>query len=342
LPHRPQASPRTQSGDEPIPVAGSFSYARQNIDTNDLYRGVVHAVRRVPNGTAVYYSVGVAAGLSWIPTSTFPVSDSSGGYRIGDASSLALVDTDGLRIYTPMVGPDGCLCPTVSDLRDRAPDASSDGSGKLYVGWAVMPPLPASVRTVSVVFGFGNTVDDVPVGDEGPLEPAVAAPSTVLGTGCPALPDEAAVAAVPEPARHIGSLISHVADLEQRVATDEQPGQVDENLSADVLFEINSATLSPAAQATIAEVAARVKERATGEVSVVGHTDYTGTPQLNAQLSLDRARAVQAALQPGVGPRVRLTSTGRGETEPVADNDTPEGRMLNRRVTVTYAVPETS
>lgn len=79
--------------------------------------------------------------------------------------------------------------------------------------------------------GFGNTVDAVPVG-EGPLEPAVTVPSTVLGTGWPALPDAAAVAAVPDPARHIGSLISHVADLEQRVSTDEQPGRVEENLSA--------------------------------------------------------------------------------------------------------------
>lgn len=73
---------------------------------------------------------------------------------------------------------------------------------------------------------------------------------------------------------------------------------------------------------------------------MVGHTDSTGTPDYNAQLSLARARAVQGALQPAVGPAVSLTATGRGEREPVADNATPDGRTQNRRVTVTYRVAE--
>lgn len=59
-------------------------------------------------------------------------------------------------------------------------------------------------------------------------------------------------------------------------------------------------------------------------MSVVGPTDSTGTPAYNAQLSLARARAVQAALQPGVGPGVTMSATGQGEREPVADNATPQ------------------
>lgn len=173
-----------------------------------------------------------------------------------------------------------------------------------------MAPLPAEVRSVSVFFGFGNQVEDVPVGD-GALGPAVPMP-TVLGAGWPALPDAAEVAAVADPSRYVRPLIRHVADVERRVAVAEQPGQVDESLAADVLFAVDSAMLTSAAQATLAEVADRVKERAKGAVTVIGHTDSTGTPAYNAQLSLARAQAVQAALQPGVGPGVTLSHRQRG------------------------------
>ena len=270
--------------------------------------------------------------MTWTPTASLPVVSLNEDYRIGDASALALVDTAGLRYYQPMVGPAGCLCPRAAELGTE--------SGTLYVGWAVMPPLPPELSSVSVAFGFGNQVEDVPVGN-GPLTPAVPAPTTELGKGWPALPDAATVGAVPDPARYVRALVRHVADLERQVSTEERPGSVDENLSADVLFAVDSATLTPAAQAAIGKVAARVKERAQGSVQVVGHTDSTGTPDYNARLSLDRARAVQAALQASVGPQVSLAATGRGEQEPVADNATPEGRAQNRRVTVTYAVPET-
>ena len=325
-------TPRLQAAEEQIPVAGTFSYATSFDDTQPLIRGAVHAVRRIPGGTALYYSVGVPEGMTWTPTASLPVVSLNEDYRIGDAAALGLVDTAGLRYYQPMVGPAGCLCPKVAQLGTE--------SGTLYVGWAVMPPLPPELSSVSVAFGFGNQVEDVPVGN-GPLTPAVPAPTTELGKGWPALPDAATVGAVPDPARYVRALVRHVADLERQVSTEERPGSVDENLSADVLFAVDSATLTPAAQAAIGKVAARVKERAQGSVQVVGHTDSTGTPDYNARLSLDRARAVQAALQASVGPQVSLAATGRGEQEPVADNATPEGRAQNRRVTVTYAVPET-
>lgn len=324
------------------PASGTFSYHPFFDDRQPLYRGAVHAVRRIPGGTAIYYSVGVPGGATWAPTAAFPVVRLSSDYKVGDASTLTLVDTEGLRTYSPMVGPDGCLCPRVGELTVRRGSGSTgDASGRLFVGWAVMPPLPAEVETVSVEFGYGTQIEDVPVGD-GALLPAVPAPSTELGQGWPALPDDAAVAAVPDPSRFIGSLVRRVADLERRVSIDEQPGQVDENLPADVLFAVGSATLTPAAQATVAQVAVRVKERTRGEVTIVGHTDSTGTSALNTELSLARARAVQAALPPGVGPQVTLTATGRGKDEPVADNATDEGRTLNRRVTVTYRVAEPS
>lgn len=312
-----------------LPVAGTFSYHAGHDDEQAEIRGAVHAVRRIPGGTAVYYSLGTPTGQPWTPTASMPVVNLSEDYEIGAASSLGLVDPSGLRYYQPMVGPDGCLCPAVADL--------GQGAGVLHVGWAVMPPLPAEVTSVGVVFGFGNQVEDVPV-EDGPLEPAVAQPSTELGEGWPELPDAAQVAAVTDPGRYVRSLVRNVADLERKVTTKERPGRVDESLSADVLFAVDSATLTPAAQSTLAELAARLRERAVGEVTIIGHTDSTGAPDYNLRLSIARAQAVLDALRADVGPEVKLTASGRGEQEPVADNSTPDGRMQNRRVTVTYRV----
>ncbi len=329
LPGVASGNPRAQAAGEQIPVAGTFSYPGRFIDTEPEIRGAVHAVQRIPGGTALYYSVGSPASMPFNRASVLPVPSLDVAYRSVDAATVALIDTQGLGFYQPMIGRDGCLCPELTDFGTKG--------GELYVGWAVMPPLPPGVAKVSVVFGFGNQVEDVPVGD-GPLEPAVPTSPNVLGQGWPALPDSAALAGVTNPAQFVRPLVRHVADLEQRVSIAEQPGQVDESLAADVLFAVDSATLTPAAQATLAAVAARVKERAKGAVTVVGHTDSTGTPAYNAQLSLARARAVQAALQPGVGSGVTLTPTGVGERQPVADNATPEGRAQNRRVTVTYRI----
>jgi outer membrane protein OmpA-like peptidoglycan-associated protein len=76
-------------------------------------------------------------------------------------------------------------------------------------------------------------------------------------------------------------------------------------------------------------------------VDVVGHTDSTGSDAINQPLSEDRAASVGAYLQSrGVIPQ-RLATAGVGSRYPIAGNDTPEGRALNRRVEITL-VPLTS
>jgi OmpA-OmpF porin, OOP family len=331
----PTAPPTGSSaaGDEQVPVAGTFSYAAGHDDSQPLIRGAVHAVRRVPGGTAVYYSLGVPAGQPWVPAASAPVARLQEDYRFGDAYGVALLDPAGLRLYQPMVGPDGCLCPTLADL--------GGDSGELHVGWAVVPPLPAGTRTVSVQLGFGTQIEDVPV-EDGALRPAVGTPSTVLGEGWPELPDRTRLEAVPDPDRYVRDLVRNREDLDAGVSTAERPGRVDESLSADVLFPVDSATLNEAAQGTIAELAERVRERATGPVRIVGHTDSTGDDAYNDRLSLSRAEAVRTALAAALGDAVPLEATGRGEREPVADNATDEGRRQNRRVTVTYDLADGS
>lgn len=105
-----------------------------------------------------------------------------------------------------------------------------------------------------------------------------------------------------------------------------------------VLFQSGKATVLP--QFTpIATKIARVIDRETGPIKVVGHTDNQPLGPLspfrdNQNLSEARARAVAALLRPMLGDPSRVTESGRGPSEPVADNSSESGRRLNRRVEV--------
>jgi outer membrane protein OmpA-like peptidoglycan-associated protein len=70
----------------------------------------------------------------------------------------------------------------------------------------------------------------------------------------------------------------------------------------------------------------------TGVIEVQGHTDSVGAPDRNKRLSNARAEAVRAALIARGMPEARLTARGYGEEKPAADNDSAEGRALNRRI----------
>ncbi|MFV0450860.1 MAG: OmpA family protein, partial [Propioniciclava sp.] len=65
------------------------------------------------------------------------------------------------------------------------------------------------------------------------------------------------------------------------------------------------------------------------------HTDSDGTDNDNQKLSEARAHTVADALKPLLGSDYTYKTEGKGEKEPIADNDTDQGRALNRRVTVT-------
>lgn len=67
-------------------------------------------------------------------------------------------------------------------------------------------------------------------------------------------------------------------------------------------------------------------------ITVEGHTDSTGTTEYNQKLSERRADAVRDMLIRGGVPASRISIMGYGESDPVADNSTPEGRQSNRRV----------
>jgi len=101
-----------------------------------------------------------------------------------------------------------------------------------------------------------------------------------------------------------------------------------------IFFEFNSTTLRPDARELLEKVAAALAsdDLATFRFSVEGHTDSVGSESYNSTLSAERAEAVKAFLIAQGVPADRLSTVGHGESEPVASNDSEDGRQRNRRV----------
>jgi outer membrane protein OmpA-like peptidoglycan-associated protein len=99
-----------------------------------------------------------------------------------------------------------------------------------------------------------------------------------------------------------------------------------------ILFDVNKAELQPAAKTNLTELAQILGKYSDTDVLVEGHTDSTGSNEHNLTLSEQRAQSVRNYLVGlGVAPP-RFSIMGYGEDQPVATNDTPEGRQANRRV----------
>lgn len=105
-------------------------------------------------------------------------------------------------------------------------------------------------------------------------------------------------------------------------------------VASDASFAIDSAALSPQAQRTFNKIAAVLQNYGKTAIHVVGHTDSTGSAQHNMQLSRERANSVADFLvRHGVNGQ-RVQTWARGESEPIASNDTKAGRTANRRVDI--------
>lgn len=123
----------------------------------------------------------------------------------------------------------------------------------------------------------------------------------------------------------------------------EKADVVEVNLPADVLFDFDKAELRADAQETLHEVGALLMEKRRRSIAITGHTDAIGKDAYNQRLSERRAVAVKTWLVSREGVKSPpITTSGRGARDPVAPNrkpdgsDDPEGRQLNRRVTIVF------
>jgi OOP family OmpA-OmpF porin len=100
----------------------------------------------------------------------------------------------------------------------------------------------------------------------------------------------------------------------------------------NVLFDLDKAQLKPEGKSRAAEAAGYLKEYRTDRVVVEGHACALGTEEHNLDLGMRRADAVKRYLvETGIGPE-RIRTISYGESQPIADNSTEQGRELNRRV----------
>ena len=111
-----------------------------------------------------------------------------------------------------------------------------------------------------------------------------------------------------------------------------QDNQLKVNIPNDISFDTGSATIKPQLRSVLDPFAASLHGDPNAHLTIIGHTDSTGSDAVNNPLSVERAQSVRDYLAArGVSP-TRIETAGRGEREPVADNSTEAGRARNRRV----------
>ena len=146
-----------------------------------------------------------------------------------------------------------------------------------------------------------------------------------------------------------GAIIGHQMDQQAKELDQSIPGAKVERVGEGIqvtfesglLFDFDSDRIRPDAAANFQELARSLNKFGNSNLTIVGHTDSQGDDAYNQGLSQRRANAASAYLQSQGVPASRITTSGRGEFEPVATNDTEAGKQLNRRVEVAiYASPE--
>ncbi|MFI1744862.1 OmpA family protein [Thalassobellus sediminis] len=141
-----------------------------------------------------------------------------------------------------------------------------------------------------------------------------------------------------------GVLIGNKMDKQAQEIENEIPGaqveRVDNGIvvtfdeSSGVYFDTNKFNINIASQTTLNKLVAVFKEYPDTNILVVGHTDSQGSEEYNMTLSKNRANAVTNYLSDNGIYQTRLTTNWFGETQPVYDNATAEGRAKNRRVNI--------
>jgi len=112
------------------------------------------------------------------------------------------------------------------------------------------------------------------------------------------------------------------------------------SMASDVMFESGSSYLQPGGRDKLRQFADVLNRYPRTNIEVIGHTDSRGSDESNYELSRQRAVAVADELVRDGVSNARIKVRGEGESRPVATNDTPEGRAMNRRVEINIVPDE--
>ncbi len=137
-----------------------------------------------------------------------------------------------------------------------------------------------------------------------------------------------------------GAVIGHQMDQQAKELEQAIPGAVVERVGEGIqvtfdsglLFDFDSDDVRSGAATNLRNLAANLSKYPDTDVLIVGHTDSVGTDSYNLRLSQERAEAASRFLVTEGVPNSRLKTSGRGELEPIATNDTEPGRQANRRI----------
>lgn len=297
----------------------------------------VHGIRRVPGATAVYYSITTPDGGD---QSDFAVLGNYGhntiyspnwmelGALMNFGNASAAFDYD-RELAVGQLGRNGWRDYGALAPGSRAETKLKNATQPLVLV-AYLPELPTATSKIDLLLGGRLILQDLPITD-GAMTPTSTDEFPALGTGWPTLQTELLASMPAEESTNVTSpLIPVVTDGKITHA-----GQTLE-LNTEVLFNYDEATLTPAADAIIAQAATDITAAGTsGAITITGHTDNTGTDSYNLDLSRRRAQTVADALRPLLPATLTMTIDGKGETQPIAENNTEAGKAANRRVAIT-------
>jgi len=145
-----------------------------------------------------------------------------------------------------------------------------------------------------------------------------------------------------------GAIIGHQMDQQAKELSQAIPGAtvarvgegIEVTFASGLLFAFDSDQILPTAGTNLTELAKSLNKYPDSQLLIVGHTDNVGDNSYNQSLSERRSNSAATYLATQGVARTRLTASGKGESEPVATNDTDAGRQQNRRVEVAIYASE--